>query len=65
MRSSGGVFDNYLSTNPAVNGVTIHVDPTVSRLEQSLLIDTTPGSASGFSDAPLAAGRSFTDGTSR
>jgi len=63
VRSSGGVFDNYLSTNPAVNGVTIHVDRNVSSLTQSLLVDATPGSSSGFSDAPLPADRSFTDGT--
>jgi hypothetical protein len=62
LRSSGGVFDNFLSTDPAVNGVTIHVDPSPATITQSLLIDTTPGTSSGFDDAPLTAGRSFTDG---
>jgi hypothetical protein len=63
LRSSGGVFDNFLSTSPAVQGVTIHVDPEPTVIEQSMLIDATPGSGSGFGDAPLAAGRTFTDGT--
>jgi hypothetical protein len=63
LRSSGGVFDNFLSTSPAVLGVTIHEDPDPSVITQSLLIDTTPGTGSGFGDAPLAAGRTFTDGT--
>jgi hypothetical protein len=63
LRSSGGVFDNFLSTNPVVNGVTIHVDPDPSVITQSQLIDATPGSPSGFADAALAYGGSFTDGT--
>jgi hypothetical protein len=63
VRGTGGVFDNFASTSPAVNGVTIHVDPDPSVITQSQLLDATPGSPSGFSDAPLAAGRSFTDGT--
>jgi hypothetical protein len=56
------VFDNYFSTDPAVQGVTIHLDPEVTTLTQSLLIDTTPGSSGGFTDAPLTPGRTFTDG---
>ncbi len=62
LRASGGVFDNFLSTDPAVNGVTVHVDPSAATITQSLLIDTTPGSSGGFNDAPLVAGRTFTDG---
>jgi M6 family metalloprotease-like protein len=62
LRSSGGVFDNFLSTDPAVQGVTIHMDPDPSVITQSMLLDTTPGSGSGFSDAPLAPGRTFSDG---
>jgi hypothetical protein len=38
------------------------MDPDTSVITQSLLLDATPGSSSGFSDAPLAAGGSFTDG---
>jgi M6 family metalloprotease-like protein len=63
LRGTGGVFDNFAPTSPAVNGVTIHVDPDPSVITQSQLIDATPGSSSGFNDAPLAAGRTFTDGT--
>lgn len=63
LRSSGGVFDNFLSTNPAVKGVTIHVDPDPSVITQSELIDATPGSPSGFADAPLLPGATFSDGT--
>jgi hypothetical protein len=62
-RASGGVFDNFVSTSPAVQGVTIHIDPTTAILTQSLLIDATPGSGAGFADAPLAPGESFTDGS--
>jgi M6 family metalloprotease-like protein len=62
LRSTGGVFDNYLSTNPAVNGVMIHKDPDPSVITQSLLIDATPGSSSGFADAPLMPGSTFSDG---
>jgi chitodextrinase len=62
LRSAGGAFDTFGSTDPAVTGVTLRVgnDPNVIR--QSQLIDTTPGSSRGFQDAPLAAGRVFSDG---
>jgi M6 family metalloprotease-like protein len=63
VRGTGGVFDNFLSTSPAVNGVTIHMDPDPSVITQSELIDATPGSPSGFSDAPLAPGATFSDGS--
>jgi M6 family metalloprotease-like protein len=62
LRSSGGVFDNFLSSDPAVQGVTIHTDPDPATITQSLLIDATPGSPSGFRDAPLAVGHTFSDG---
>jgi Big-like domain-containing protein/gametolysin peptidase M11 len=62
LRSSGGVFEDYLSTDPAVQGVTVHLDPDVEEITQSFLLDTTPGSSSGTADAALAAGRTFTDG---
>jgi M6 family metalloprotease-like protein len=61
LRSAGGVFDNFLSTDPAVQGVTIHTNPDPATVTQSLLLDTTPGSSSGFADAPLGVGRTFTD----
>jgi hypothetical protein len=63
LRSSGGVFDSFLSTDPAVMGVTIHTDPETTTLARSMLIDTTPGSPGGFRDAPLTVGHTFSDGT--
>jgi hypothetical protein len=63
LRSSGGIFDNFSATDPAVTGVAIRIAPDPSVLTQSWLIDTTPGSPGGFADAPLSAGRTFDDGT--
>jgi hypothetical protein len=64
LRATNGVFDDFLSNDPAVQGVTIHADPEVTtpRPVQSKLIDATPGSLWGFDDAPLAAGNTFSDG---
>ncbi|MEA2437626.1 MAG: hypothetical protein QOF65_2182, partial [Thermoleophilaceae bacterium] len=62
LRSASGVFDTFASTDPIVQGVSIHTDPNTSAITQSLLIDTTPGSADGFHDAALTPGRTFTDG---
>jgi hypothetical protein len=64
LRATNGVFDDFLSNDPAVQGVTIHADPEVTTPTpiQSKLIDTTPGSFWGFDDAPLAAGKTFSDG---
>jgi hypothetical protein len=63
LRATNGVFDDFLSNDPVVQGVTIHTDPETSVLARSELIDTTPGSFWGFADAPLAVGRTFSDGT--
>ena len=66
LRASGGVFDNFSLTDPVVQGVTIRVGNDRHVLRQSKLIDTTPNSYSrstlDFRDAPLAAGRTFSDG---
>jgi hypothetical protein len=62
LRAADGVFDDFLSNDPAVQGVTIHADPEVTTLTQSKLIDATPGSSWGVADAPLAAGKTFSDG---
>jgi len=56
----GSYFDNFAATDPAVNGVTIRLAADYATRTQSKLIDTTPGTTS-FGDAPLAAGRTFTD----
>src|SRR5436190_7143663 len=63
LRSSGGIFDSFGATDPAVTGVGIRSCPDAGVLTESALIDTTPGSPGGFNDAPLAAGRTFDDGT--
>jgi chitodextrinase len=63
LRTGGGIFDNFSATDPAVTGVAIRICQDSSELSQSWLIDTTPGSPGGFGDAPLAAGRTFDDGT--
>jgi hypothetical protein len=60
-RPYGTYFDDFASTDPAVNGVTIRLDPTdLSSTDNTLLIDTTPSTAT-FSDAALAPGQIFTD----
>lgn len=53
-------FDNFSSTSPVVNGVTIRMAPDYTTLVQSQLIDTTPSTTS-FSDAPLLVGQTFND----
>ena len=66
LRASGGVFDNFALDNPIVKGVTIRIGNDRNVLRQSKLLDTTPDSVSNtladFNDAPLAVGRTFTDG---
>jgi chitodextrinase len=59
-RPYGTYFDNFLSTDPAVNGVSIRLAPDYPTITQSRLLDATP-STSTFSDAPLAVGKSVTD----
>jgi hypothetical protein len=56
-----GSFDTYGPADPVVNGVLIHVDPDVTQIEQSRLIDATPETTT-FADASLTAGRTFVDG---
>jgi hypothetical protein len=66
LRSGDGVFDSFLSTDPAVNGVTVRIGHGPTARLQSKLIDTTPGSYTNsytdFTDAPLSVGRTFSDG---
>ena len=59
-RPYGTYFDNFSSTDPAVNGVSIRLAGSWSTITQSLLIDTTPWTTT-FADAPLRAGRVFKD----
>src|SRR4051812_10355090 len=60
-RQPFGSFDTYAPTDPAVNGVLLHVDPDTTQIEQSRLIDATPQTTT-FADASLTAGRTFVDG---
>src|SRR5262249_17764485 len=53
-------FDNFSTTDPVVNGVTIRVAPDFSQIVQSHLIDTTPDT-SFYSDSALALNQSVTD----
>jgi uncharacterized repeat protein (TIGR01451 family) len=53
-------FDNFSSTTPVANGVSIRLAPPYSIISQSLLIDTTPETTS-FSDAPLTVNKTFED----
>ena len=60
-RQPFGIFDTFLTGDPVINGVSIRIGkPTTT--SQSLLIDTTPETAT-FSDAALAVGKTFTDST--
>lgn len=63
IRTAGGVFENYLSNAAVVNGVSIHYDPSVGSRLQSMLLDATPGSSSGFVDSALTQGNTFSDGS--
>ncbi len=56
----GTYFDNYASTDPAVNGVLVRVVPDYNNLSQSWLVDSTPAT-NDFSDAALAVGQSVYD----
>ena len=58
----GSFWDNFSSSSPIVNGVSLHWDPATSVITQSLLLDGTPGTSS-FSDAALPAGTTFSDGS--
>ncbi|HSW78630.1 MAG TPA: hypothetical protein VLF88_01250 [Candidatus Babeliales bacterium] len=53
-------FDIFSSSDPVANGLTIRLTPDTSSLVQSQLLDTTPETTS-FDDAPLLAGKTFTD----
>ncbi len=57
-RPFGQYFDNFSSTDPVVNGVTIRWSPAGT--SSSYLLDANP-STSGFGDAPLAPGQTLDD----
>jgi hypothetical protein len=55
-----GAFDNFASTDPAVNGLLIHVAPVPTMREHPFLLDMVP-STSSVADAALGVGQTFTD----
>jgi chitodextrinase len=60
-RQPYGLYDNFKTTAAAVTGVMLRLAPDTSR-QQSKLIDMNPETTT-FSDAPLAVGKTFTDGS--
>jgi hypothetical protein len=62
IRQSGGVFDGFSASDPAVNGLSLHYDLAPSAIQQSLLLDATPSSPNGFWDSPLEQGSTFSYG---
>ena len=58
-RQPYGLFDDYSSTAAVVSGVLVRIAPDSKRV-QSMLLDMNP-STSGFGDAALAVGQTFTD----
>jgi hypothetical protein len=62
-RGSFGRFATFAATDPAVNGVTIRLGDDVrgTYVHPTRLVDTTP-LTTAWGDAPLAVGRTFTDG---
>ncbi len=62
LRKITPIFDNYATTAPVVNGVSLRLgpSPTTTSIVQSKLLDATPETA-GFTDAALAVGQTFYD----
>ncbi len=63
LRQPYGMFDDFSTTAPVVGGVLVRIAPDTKRI-QSKLLDMNP-STSGFSDAALAVGRTFTDSANK
>jgi chitodextrinase len=59
-RQPTALFDNFSTSDPVVNGVSIRIAPDVGSIVQSKLIDANPSTAT-FTDAPFGAGRSLVD----
>ena len=58
--NDGSYFDSFVTSDPAVNGVTARVTTEYTNRSQSQLVDATPATAS-FADAPLAPGQTLSD----
>jgi hypothetical protein len=65
VREAGGLFEtfSYFYDVYGKDGVSIRLNPDPVTMTQSNLIDTTPGSDWWHYDAPLAAGKTFSDGS--
>ncbi|MEX1997446.1 MAG: Ig-like domain-containing protein [Candidatus Andersenbacteria bacterium] len=59
-RQPSGTFDNFGTTAPVVNGVSIRLAPDYSVFRQSWLLDATSGTTS-FGDAALPVGQTVSD----
>jgi hypothetical protein len=60
IRKPGGVFENFLATDPVATGVSIRLNDDPTRLTQSRLIDMRP--SNGSADGALLPGETFNDG---
>ena len=60
VRKPGGVFENFLASDPVSNGVSIRLVDDPSKMTQSRLIDV--DMANGIADSALQPGETFTDG---
>lgn len=61
-RQPWGIFDNFSTGDPVVNGVSIRIAPATSTIVQSKLVDANP-STTTFSDAALGVGKTVVDPT--
>jgi hypothetical protein len=59
-RQPWGIFDNFSSSDPVVNGVSVRIAPATTSIVQSKLVDANPATSS-FSDAALAVGQTIVD----
>ncbi len=60
-RQPTGLFDNFATTSPFVNGVVLRLAPETTSRVQSRLLDASPTSPASMSDPVLKPGSSFTD----
>jgi len=60
IRKPGGVFENFLASDPVSTGVSIRLNDDPSRMTQSRLIDIRPNN--NVNDSSLRTGETFSDG---
>lgn len=59
-RQPWGIFDNFVPSDPAVNGVLIRIAPAATSIVQSKLVDANPATST-FADAALPVGKTVVD----